>query len=391
MENILNKGNKVVFVNPVPRVSPYGFDKHVYTIKSSTGEVMTTVNMGRTKGYNRHGSAVEYYMFPIDYDKNRLVTGLDNLIINPFKGMDVYDLKSTYKLNATWSDEILESITTKSKITEQTYYEIKHGTDYDFYTSEVRGGTIFTTKMGADMTNAIKNSQPTFLQKFKYTFKDQANRIESGTQRTDLALKLIKVHPAIAPSKNEANAAQHRFFISEENEELQEKLAKTQFINEAIYKLHLLTTKNSEFNIYRIASLLTTRGEKPLIKGEVAKDTVVYRLNDFIHNSGSRQSSNIEQFLDVYDMFSTKETKELFDVTYILQQAVNYDIITPVDGYYVWHSKYEQANLYKLGTDRNKVIQFFIKEKSKASGDTEITNWYTELEKELLERGARLK
>ena len=319
------------------------------------------------------------------------VTGLDNLILNPYSTYDPKSLIEDYRLNSTWALSHIQDIIDREHITEQTYYEIKHGVDKDYYTSELRGPTMFNTRMGAEMTHAIKNSKPTYLQKFTFTLNDRANRIEGGTQRTDLGLKLAKIHPGIANTKEEANAAKHRFFISEKDEAMRERIDKSKLVNEAVFKLYTLLNRNSSFNIYRVASLLTTHAGRPFIKGDVNEEALHYRLNTYIHDDTTHRMSNIVKFLKAMKLFDTKETKELFNIMYTIQQALNYEVLILRDGWFIWPSKADQPNLYKLGVSKDKVLNFFLKQKKELGSDDTVTNWYRDLADELRKHGARLK
>lgn len=385
------ENKKIVYVNPVPRQPVQGYGRHNFVVDNGTGATIS-VGMNRTKAFNKFGSPDEHFMFPINHTTGRLVTGLDDLMLNPFKGEDVDSLRVKYSLPPTWTNGRLNYIIDNPSIPKQSYYEIIHSVDYDYYTSQVKSGTVFSTTMGSTSVKQYRETALTYLQTFKYSLGDRPNRIVSGSPRNDLVLELIKVHPAIANTKYEINSAIHRFFISEENAERSDRLASVNIYNNAVYELVLLTTKHSPFTIYKVATLLTDSKGVPVVRGEVSLDTLLDRLNIFVHTQDKNKQHNLTKFLDVMTLVNSKENKEVFDMKYLLQQAINTKVISINSGWYIWHSKYEQPNLYKLNTNLDKVVQFFIDEKSRYNPKaTDTINSYGDLVQELTEKNVRLK
>jgi len=386
----MKKRTRTVFLRPVERTTVHGYHNLTWTIKNATGETVASNPFKATKAYGKVKTS-EVIMFPIDHSNNKLITGLDELMSNPFKGRNAQEIKNAYALDSSWSNGDLEHIVEADEITKQVYYEIEHKRPKDFYTSHLSGYTIFNIPKNQDMRDLVKSSTPSYLQSFKYFLYDDVIRIQSGTPKNDLALELIKIHPLIAKSKEEQNSAYHIFYISEENEERAEKLAKVNQFNLAISELVHLLTKQSDSVIFQVASLLTWKNGRPLVIGEVSSDTVKERLNDYLHTTDARSKPhNIKKFLDVYKMAKSSKTRALFHVHFIFQQALNYKVITPVDGYFIWHAKYDQPNLHKLGTNKSKVIAFFLEQYKIYDPASDLSNIYKDLEEELKRKGAKV-
>ena len=59
------------------------------------------------------------------------------------------------------------------------------------------------------------------------------------------------------------------------------------------------------------------------------------------------------------------------------------------DGWYVWYSKADKPNLYKISNDHTKLVNFFIAEYEKYIPGDDVTNWYSDLLEEVKNAGAR--
>ena len=376
-----SKDTTIIFVNPVPRISAQGRHKQVFTMIGKTGELVPTTGMQKNKEFG----VPSEYSFPYNPTTNRLHTGLDKMIINPFKGLDPSYIVEEYGLSQEWLSK-LETIVKQDNIKLQTKYEIYDNVPYNHYTNEIAGGsTIFNT------TN-IKTANiapPNFLQTFKILLYDKPNRFTDETPRGRLAIALIKIHPKIANGKNEANASVHEWYISEENEAQAEKLKKQDFIDDVKYAWVELKRNGSPFILYKFGSLLTTHDNRPIIKGTVNNDTVKNFISDYLNDTTSHQIDNLSKFIDLYTLY--QEDGDLFNIRYLIQQAINTNVMKISDGYYVWHSKSGTPNMYKH-TDYNKLVSLLQQEfKNYNPDDRTITNWYRDLFEEVQSKGAWLE
>lgn len=373
------KSSTTIYVNPVPKVSAQGRDKQTFTIIDPvTGELRVTKSMNKTREF---GVGVRY-MFQYDYNRGRLVTGLDEFVPNPYYKMEVHDVVDKLGLSTEWRT-YLEKIVNQQDIKKQTVMEINFNLSPDYLTPEFSTGSLFNNYRAKE-----NGKEPNFLEKFEIILYDNPNRFSDDTLRGALAIQLINNHNKIAKNKNEINSARHEFYISEENEAQVEKARKQEVINDAIYQLVKLQKEGGDFRNYQVGVLLQSSG-KSLIEGSATTERVKNTLNDFINVPDKHQMSNIEQFSKIIKMLESKEGRERFAIMYLVQQAVNTNVIGIKDGYYIWYSKSGTPNVYKH-SDYNKLVSLLITE-FKTSSDKTVTNWYNDLYQEVLEKGIRFE
>jgi len=372
------KNYTAIYVNPVSRPSVQGRHKQVYTILAENSEIVPLRGMNKNKEFG----VTEEYTFPFNIDKNRLETGLDMSIRNDFYQMDVDDIIKKYALSSDWATH-LERIVKSDKIKKQTLFEILDAVPYNYYTSEVNGSIYKNEYKRLD-------EPPNYLQTFSIILYDGPNYFEDTSSRGRLAIQLCKLHSKIAASKSVINSSLHSFYISKEDESLIEGEVRADLINEAIYHLHTLLTKSGEFKTYQVASVLKDYQNIPLVKGTVSPVKVKTRLNEYIHTKDKYQEMNVDKFLEIMKMLNSKEGSERFNVLYLVQQALNTDVLGNRDGYFLWHSKADVPNLYKF-SDYEKLINFLINEmRTYNPKDESVTNYYRDLIEELSAKGIKL-
>jgi hypothetical protein len=375
------KNYKTMYINPVNRISVQGRHKQVYTILGEDNTSIPTKTMNKNKEFGVGSS----YKFPYDPEKKRLITGLDEVIYNEFKGMNPEEVIRKYNLPNTWR-ELIPKIVKEDKITKQTLFEILDKVDPDYYNSNVNY-SIFDR----NSIKMIGEYSPTFLQLFSLILYDHANYFDDSTPRGRMAMQLCKVHSKIANSKADVNTSIHEFYISEENESEIETESRQALINKSIYHLVDLVEKNDPFKAYQVAIVLKDYQGVPLIKGNVSPQKVREKLNAYIHNSGKHQYDNAHRFIDLVSMLKDKDSAPKFKITYMIQQALNEGIISSRDGYYIWHSKSDVDNVYKFNA-LDKMINFLIQElRTYNPKENDITNYYKDLMEELSLRGIKLE
>lgn len=377
-----NQSSTVVFVNPVQRISPQGRDKQTFTFHDpKTNELIVTQNMNKTREFGV-GSEYSFKYNPVT---NRLETGLDKTIKNPFYGLEPSEVSETYGLRHEWLD-ILPTLVKQTEIKKQTWFEILDNTIPNYYTSEIAGGiTIF------NLTKSTRiPEQHNFLQKFSIILYDKPNRFSDDTPRGRLAIQLIKHHNKIAHNKMSVNSALHDFYISEENEAAMEKAKKQDVINEAVFNLVKLQKEGSDFINYQVSCLLTTHDGKPIVKGEISNSEIKRRLNEYI-GDGNNQMENIEKFDKINSLLQNKEGRETLHIMYLIQQALNTGVMDMKDGYYVWHSKSGTPNMYKHINYDKLLSLLFAEQKKWNPEDPSVTNWYGDLYNEVRLKGIRFE
>lgn len=367
-----NKVKKQVWVNPVERISYQGRHKQVYTIRTDEGIIPTT-SMKKV----REDDVAHEFSFAFNPYTNRLHTGLDELVTNPFYNMEINDIIANYSLANDWL-KFLPEIIKADKVKKQTIMEIEHGVEPDLYTSEVKHTM---TNLPSDM--ADWGRAKTYLQRLKLILYPRPNPFDNSSPRQELLMQMIYHLPIIAKSKAEANPVMHDWFISQENEEELERSKKQDIIEEAIASLYKLKTDYPRYKVYQTAIILRSKDAKPIIKGTVSDETVKNTLSRFINTKDHNQMDNIEQFMNTFGLLKSKEGVKKFEVMYLVQQALNYHIIGHRDNEFIWHSKAGSPDVYKLGSNYERMIAFFLKEYNTYNPKSDITNWYKELLEEL--------
>jgi hypothetical protein len=366
------KNHTILFVSPVPRVATQGRDKQTFTIiDPKTRQTTVTKAMNKTREI---GTSVTL-KFPLDVLQNRYVTGLDELIPNPFLGMEVEEVLSAHGLNPKWQ-ELLPKLVGQTKISRQSYFEILDNVDPDHYTSLAKGGTMLNF-----MPSQLLKKEATFIERYSIELFDRPNRFVDDTPRQRMAIQLIKNHNRIANDKLSANPVEHLFYISEENEAEMERMRKDDIIDAAIARKVDLQNKAGDFVNYKVASLLTTYQDKPIVKGVMPQDGVKQAINNYLRDK-SHQMGNIEKFNNIMELLTTAEGKQQFEIKYLIQQGMNSNVLDTRDGYLIWNSRSSDKNVYKW-TDTNKFVSFLVNEMIIFDPTSDITNWYNELFKEV--------
>lgn len=371
-----NHATTTIYINPIQRISAQGRHKQVFTLIGKTGEMIPTTGMGKNKEF---GTASEY-PFRLNSGSNKLITGLDKPIENPFKGLEPSVIIEEYNLSQDWLKH-LEQLVKQEQIKLQTKYEILDNVAYNFYTNDV-SSTVFQANWKANLDKP-KN----FLETFKVILYDRPNVFTDDTPRGRLSIALLKMHPAIAKSKAEANSAVHHWYVSEENEAAMEKVRKRDIIENAITDWRILTRNSTPYIMYQLASLLKTNDGNPIVKGKVNENTVKGLVSDYLNDSTTHQLDNIEKFNKLHGMLSDREDKKRFYIMYIVQQALNTGVIGVRDGFYIWYSKSAQDNIYKHNT-YDALISTIQREYSNYNPqDTTVANWYKDLYEEVQSKG----
>ncbi len=372
-----SQSKTTIFVNPIPRISAQGRHKQMFVVQQTTGEFMPTAGMGKNKEFD----VPSEYSFRLNTSTNKLITGLDKMIENPFKGLDPSNILEDYSLSQDWLSQ-LQQIVKQDQIKLQTKYEIMDNVGYNFYTSDV-AYNMFSSNWKANIDKP-KN----FLETFKIILYDRPNMFTDETPRGRLSLALIKNHPKIAKTKIEGNTAVHDWYISEENEAQMEKAKKRFIIQDAIKTWGNLSDSTTPYIIYQLASLLKTHDGSSIVRGKMNDATVREKVSDYIFESSSSQLENIEKFTKVASMLSNKEDKQRFQAMYLIQQAINTDVVGVRNGFFIWHSKSALDNIYKH-TSYDAFVSTIQREYGNYNPkDKDVANWYKDLFDEVTNKGA---
>lgn len=377
---------KTVHVLPADRLSPQGRHNQIYSVIDANQELVSTKAMKKTK----EEGVIEVIDFPKSLSKNKLLTGLDELINNPFKGLNPNEVIETYGLNSSRWFNTMEKIVSIDKIKKQTYYEIIDGVDEDYYNSKC------TFDMMNPRTYLNKDKEKTFLEGFNIILYPRPNSFSSDTPRGRLSIQLLLEQSKlgsskIAPSKFDVNPSTHNWYLVFDNEEEIEVEAKRDLLKKAMHYLYVLEEEYQPLDLYKMATVLTNSTGESLVKGHVSNSAVKKQLDSYINSTESTQEENLNKFISNYEEMSDLATAERFNMKYLVQQAVNNGIIIVRETKFLWPSQKSKPNIYDLGHEYNKVVNFFAQEYVNYNpDDEETTNYYNELRNELLNKEVKI-
>lgn len=376
-----NQSLKVI-IKPVPRASVQ--NRHNIPVVVWDPIKKQRVDLGQTSGKTKASKAVDIYSFDQDIQRGVYVTGLEELIINPFKEMDYLDVKMQYGLVDKW-DNFLQSLVKQDKISKQVYFEIIDAVDPGYYTSKISQSIL---NLGSTFDAKLPK---TFIEKFNITLYDGANVFSADTSRGRFAIQLVKNKRNIAKTKDGANPNYHTFYIAEENEEELDRVRNDRYENNAIAALASIQAKYPPFKLYQIAAILKNESGGALINtlGDVAPQIVEDQLNRYIKAKNSSKLARIENFLSVVKTFN--DEPERFLVEYMCAQAYANRLINNREGYLYWNSKMDNPTQYKWKNEnsfKNYILEQYKLYNPKQPDDT---NGYAELKVELLQKGVKFE
>lgn len=369
---------KRIIVKPVPRESVQNRQSQTYhrlNLRTKQTEAVATMNKNKAK------NAADELTFELDKTGSKYKTGLEERVANPFKGFDKQKLILRYNLSDEWN-KFIDDIVESDYISLQTNYEILDGVDPNFYTSKV------TTKKIPGSIFRDPNSEPSFIENFRYVLYDRANIITNESIRGRFGQLLVKNNSRVAEDKT-YNPNVHFFYIAEENEEQVEQLKKDDLVNEAIFKLVSLERDYPGKVLEQFSKILTNSQGIPLIKGEVPMPTVRANLNNYIKGNSRDWAKNIEKFNFLYSLF--KDNKERYHLEYVIQEAINTNVMSINNGYIFWHSMLNNPTLYKWDK-KEKLIEYLSVELEKYNPkEKDMENAYQNLITELSNKGIKVE
>lgn len=337
----------VLHVIPVTRVSVQNRHSQKSNSVDSRGNIVTNILRKNKVVVAQGRSASDKLSFSKREGGRFFDAGLNEMIANPFYTTEKVDqhrskLFELYNLSDEWLT-ILPSLIEQKEISKQRLFEIKFGLAPDDLTERV-------PRRGSD--GLIDPKDHTILSKFRFTFYDETNILKDKELKGAIAIQLAKKHRLIAPSKKEMNTAVHLYYIDEK--EVVKNL-RTQKRNHTVLKassklFELIETYPQASNlgdnvIYKISSLCKYKSGKPVVKGKLTPIAIDREINTFIQKNVSDQLRNVEKFLDTVNTFETNP--KLFNCKFLVQQALNCNLIYTSNGYVVWSSQKLKPEWYK--------------------------------------------
>ena len=369
-----------IIVKPVPRESVQR--RHLTPVKVFDPNTGQFVDTGHVSGKTKAKNAVESLPFQPDRAKNKYKTGLEEMVDNDFKGMDVMTLKSQRSLSNSW-DDYLDRIVEQDKISRQTLYEVMDGVEPDYYSSRIQYDSLNPGNLFGG-----GEKERSYIEQFEVIMYDGANVFSSDTSRGRLAIQLLKNRSDVAVDKV-FNPNTHRWYIAEENEEELDRIKVDEIENEAVSALFDVKRNYPEYKLYQFGIQIITKSNVPLIKGEVPSSVVYDQLNRFIKAKTKDKKENIQTFIDLYGKF--KNSPHLFEMDYLIQQGLNSNVLFFDKGQLYWKTKSGEPNVYKW-RNQEAFRAFMLEEEEKYNPkEKDLSNYYTDFIQELKEKGIRTK
>jgi len=373
-----------LILEPVKRESSQNRHEQTFNIfDPSTNQIKIGQRMHKNKATGANGiGCTDELVFKQDASRTRYRAGMQEQVPNPFKDLEPGDIISYYRLPKEWRPE-LEKIVDQDYISKQQELEIRAGVAPDAYTDAIPVGN----KLSISKAFFDPDAPKTVLQDFTARIYDRTDVITNETPRGALMIQLLKNRPdKIAKSRDHINTATHIAYIAEEHEEFIISKAKNDRINEAIAELVILQRKHTPRNLWQIASMLTYHDNQVLISGEVPNLFVEQEMNDYIKLNRPHQLENIKKFMTVAKLLTSN--KPLFNVKFLIQQALNLNVMSEQDGYIFWHSQKHAPERYKWSSKDKLESYIFTQMDQYNPEEKDMTNGYKDLIVELKSKNA---
>lgn len=322
---------EVYICKPIPKSSKRGLDQQRFYMKNLETGVKTNLNKVRTKGLDHKGNSLPEPIIPL---KNKEGTaydiGLSQLLDNPFKDRKPSELISSYNLDASWKDYLVD-IVSSDEITKQTWAEIRFGLPYNELTQNVppKG-----TKENPDTRTRVM--------KIKVVLYDEVNPFCTDNLNGFLAIQTLLNDRSgrVAPSQEAVNTATHGWVIVKQAVEQRLEIAATQKQNKAIGRLanymekYPATNALEENIMYFIGSGLLDNKYNPLFKDKVTPAVISEKIDAYLKPKKELVSFHVDRFNKHLDLFENQP--ELFYAKYLGQQCKNKNIIQQVNSKWFW-------------------------------------------------------
>lgn len=232
-------------------------------------------------------------------------------------------------------------------LTLQDYYERKHGRPKGFYhnkPSDLKGDILDETKKSYIETIIIK-------------VNDGSTVLDLDNPDDELRYEAILEHPYFANSEKEWRShkwPKAQYYIALENESDQIKFERNAAKGQAIADLFSNDlTLNYKRQIVVILNLSNARTS--LLESQIQN-----LLMDYIESSSGTVGSNIDKFKELFNLVKTPKGRIELDARYLLQEALDYRVISEKQGSYSW---VRPTGVITLGENYTEAVDFLTNPK----------------------------
>lgn len=323
--------NKVI-VKHIPQTrSPYNREQRpVRTYNPNTKQME---DVGATSGKRKPNNVNETLRFNPDRQQGKFKTGLELPVSNPFKDLDLIEVRGKYGLSEEWSDAILQKVVEADQISKQQYFEILDGVVPGYYTSRM----AHSLRNGPLPIRTDPNAKDeTFIERFEIILYEGSNIFTDKTSRGRLAIQLLTNSSLVAPSLRDVNKDTHHWYIAQEMEEEKTRTQMDDLENDAILALTELLKKQPTARAYQMGVILR------LFNGHLNEVAIKDQLNRFIkaklpNHQREQKVERLKNFMSYYDMMTTNFP--LFISTFMTTQALRYGVLYNEGGKVYWRTK----------------------------------------------------
>jgi hypothetical protein len=270
-----------------------------------------------------------------------LNTGLLDYVDNPYKDVGSYRTPE-------WR-EILEG---KDKILKQTELEYKHGHSPDYYSNVIDVRVL--ERDPKDMMSNFFQTKAAFL-----NLSDGVTILDTDNNPIHEVLYYGMLKSDVIANSYQQINPDTRFYIAKEQEEEERKAEKSRKRNGAIAKLEEVSKKNDS-SVKEFCKVLNQPRSKKIT---ISADVAYGELNKFIDNANDSQ---LNEFLNVYDMWASPESKRKFKAHVLLSDALDTNVIWNKGNEYTWQPPRNETDSIPQPvtfTRQSEVIDFLSEQK----------------------------
>jgi hypothetical protein len=295
-----NAGVKIKLKQALPKTNSAGF-----AIKDINGKIATTDETPQdTVQIPGTSRTIAARLTP-----SGMKTGLEKIIDNPYKDLDVY--------HPQWGERLLKG---KDKTTIQRMLEYKHNKDVDYYSGNYIDNIIASDKL---------HEQPFFLKpESKFTLDGNVVYLNLNNPLDEVRYYMLLAHPIVANSEEDLLGGKNnkaKYYISDSKSSKNAKIDKIMRQNKAAAALEELNKKESS-TIIAMALCMEIEDRNPSKEKAYA----------YIYNRYNRSEEDYAIFIKFFDFYKDKNRREMFFGHALVQEMLNHGVLRTRDRKLFW-------------------------------------------------------
>lgn len=351
--------NSVIYVKPVRKTSAQGRD---------VANLDTPQGQSYIRGFHKASGIEMPICFITDPTTGERITGLNELIDNPYEGVSDYS-----EIPSHWVDEVKAKWSKERLIPIQTYLEIKWKLKNNSLTYYSQTKTMVQLNQHPNEFNTIR---PNLIDSFeKYLSYETDTNIVDPSKSLEEALLYMAVMNSrlIAPNIEEVNLDEHDFYISTVKFDEVKATNRTKLAKVVTGQLLKLEEEHTISTRYMFAVVLFLTSDT-----ETIDSVIINALNNFVYEPNSTNLGGLEQRLRRFNIVYETYIKSNIDfmLEYMVTSAANVGVIKSEGIDLIWATRSLDDNRRKLGNDRRVVLKKFKDAYSKYDPTIDDNNAY---------------